>query len=101
MKVFATFAIKNGEWKLIAGPDGDYQGQRKRVVEARAKGIEDGSDELRMVNLKASTVKRAVAHNVDRAEVKKARASYRESLQHGESSDLPKSETSKKKGKKK
>ena len=78
-KLFATFSGTDGKWTLEAGPDGDYQKHRKIIMDARSKGT-GKADELRMVDLKAGTVKRAVKLQANRGEVRAAREEYRESL---------------------
>ena len=78
-KIYATFSVKGGEWELVDGPDGDYQKHRKNIMEARAKGTK-GADELRMIDLKSATTKRAVSRSENRGAVKAERAKYREGL---------------------
>ena len=78
-KTYATFSITDGEWKLVDGPDGDYQKHRKTIMDARTKGTK-GPDKIVMVNLKAGIHKEAKKRHADLDKVRAERAAYRESL---------------------
>lgn len=76
-KVYATFEITGDKWKLVAGPNADYKGQRAKITKAREEGT-GKADELVMVDLKSANTKKARGRRLeDVARRQSERATYR------------------------